>query len=225
MNDKSDAASDVAQPVLPLQAWDGKSFHARSSTFFASIKLAMFLFIVLAMTATIGTVIQQGERPETYVQEYGKRPTAGFSASGSPMCITPGGSPDCSDCSASIHSPVSINGFPVCGARCVRTRSVSHCPIQGMKQQTTLALDQPKETVAEGLWLFLRKRATECLRRVSGEVTVYATKGIMGRVGAHVAHLSATVIVLGGLLGSYYGFQEFGVCLEGQTYHIPRGTL
>lgn len=49
-----------------------------------------------------------------------------------------------------------------------------------------------------------------------GEVTVYATKGIMGRIGAHVAHLSATVIVLGGLLGSYYGFQEFGVCLEGR---------
>ena len=41
-------------------------------TFFASIKLAMFLFIVLAMTATIGTVIQQGERPETYIKEYGE---------------------------------------------------------------------------------------------------------------------------------------------------------
>src|SRR5262249_60962786 len=58
-----------------------------------------------------------------------------------------------------------------------------------------------------------------------GEVTVYATKGVLGRVGAHMAHLSATVIVLGGLLGSYYGFQEFGVCLEGQTYHIPRGNF
>jgi len=40
-----------------------------------------------------------------------------------------------------------------------------------------------------------------------------------------MAHLSATVIVVGGLLGSLYGFQEFGVCLEGQTYHIPRGNF
>ena len=32
----------------------------------------MFLFIAMAMTATIGTVIQQGERPETYIQEYGE---------------------------------------------------------------------------------------------------------------------------------------------------------
>jgi cytochrome c biogenesis protein len=27
------------------------------------------------------------------------------------------------------------------------------------------------------------------------------------------------------LIGSYYGFQEFGVCLEGQTYHIPKGNF
>jgi cytochrome c biogenesis protein len=58
-----------------------------------------------------------------------------------------------------------------------------------------------------------------------GEATLYATKGIMGRVGAHMAHLSATVIVLGGLIGSLWGFQEFGVCLEGQTYHIPNGKF
>jgi cytochrome c biogenesis protein len=57
------------------------------------------------------------------------------------------------------------------------------------------------------------------------EATLYATKGVMGRVGAHMAHLSATVIVLGGLVGSYWGFQEFGVCLEGQTYHIPKGKF
>src|SRR5919108_3539386 len=41
-------------------------------TFFASIRLAMFLFIVLAITATIGTVIQQNERPEVYIREYGE---------------------------------------------------------------------------------------------------------------------------------------------------------
>ena len=50
-----------------------------------------------------------------------------------------------------------------------------------------------------------------------GEGTVYATKGIMGSVGAHMAHLSAMIIVFGGLLGTYYGFQEFSVCLESQT--------
>ena len=54
--------------------------------------------------------------------------------------------------------------------------------------------------------LFAEKGYRVLAKNDPGEVTVYATKGIMGRVGAHVAHLSATVIVLGGLLGSYYGF-------------------
>jgi len=57
------------------------------------------------------------------------------------------------------------------------------------------------------------------------ETTLYATKGIMGRVSAHVAHLSVTVIVAGGLLGNILGFRDFGVCLEGETYHVPQGNF
>jgi cytochrome c biogenesis protein len=57
------------------------------------------------------------------------------------------------------------------------------------------------------------------------ETTLYATKGIMGRVAAHVAHLSVTLIVAGGLLGNVWGFRDFGVCLEGETYHIPQGNF
>src|SRR3989454_1862094 len=47
----------------------------------------------------------------------------------------------------------------------------------------------------------------------------------MGRVAAHVAHLSVTVIVAGGLLGNSLGFRDFGVCLEGETYHVPQGSF
>src|SRR2546425_12589862 len=47
----------------------------------------------------------------------------------------------------------------------------------------------------------------------------------MGRVAAHVAHLSVTVIVAGGLLGNILGFRDFGVCLEGETYHVPQGNF
>ena len=53
----------------------------------------MFLFIVLAMTATIGTVIQQGERPETYVQEYGEEAYRWFLRLALRTSITPGGLP------------------------------------------------------------------------------------------------------------------------------------
>ena len=65
MNGKPDTASDstASGPATSKLGWE--EFSREVVEFFASIKLAMFLFIALAMTATIGTVIQQGERPET----------------------------------------------------------------------------------------------------------------------------------------------------------------
>ena len=104
--------------------------------------------------------------------------------------------------------------------------SVSLDFMKGMKQQAEVSMPSTKETVAAAVGqYFVEKGYSVFAKSEPREVTLYATKGVMGRVGAHMAHLSATVIVLGGLIGTYYGFQEFGVCLEGQTYHIPRGNF
>ena len=40
--------------------------------FFSSVKLAVVLLIVLAIVSVIGTVIQQNEAPERYLQEYSR---------------------------------------------------------------------------------------------------------------------------------------------------------
>ena len=40
--------------------------------FFASVKLALFLLILLASTSIIGTVVQQNQPAEQYVQQYGE---------------------------------------------------------------------------------------------------------------------------------------------------------
>ncbi len=62
---------DTPRTPAPGLGWE--EFSRELVGFFASIKLAMFLFLFIAITATIGTVIQQGERPETYIQEYGEK--------------------------------------------------------------------------------------------------------------------------------------------------------
>ena len=66
----SGKSSSVSQPVRPGLSWDEVS--AELVEFFASIKLAMSLFIVLAITATISTVLQQGEQADVYIKEYGE---------------------------------------------------------------------------------------------------------------------------------------------------------
>ena len=204
-----------------------EEFSREVVEFFASIKLAMFLFIALAMTATIGTVIQQGERPEVYVKEYGEEAYRWFVRLGfidvyHTWWFT------------SLLGLLCINSltcfykrFPAVWRSMRQDKVTVALPfIKGLKQQTELTVPASQEKAAEHIVRLLAEKGYRVLaKKDTGEVTVYATKGIMGRVGAHMAHLSATVIVLGGLLGSTYGFQEFGVCLEGQTYHIPRGDF
>lgn len=227
MDGKPDVVSEQPVPSPSASRLGWEEFSREIVEFFASIKLAMFLFIALAMTATIGTVIQQGERAETYVQEYGEEAYRWFLRLGF----------------TDVYHTWWFTGL--LGLLCVNSLtcfykrfpgvwrsmrqdkvSVSRAFIQGLRNQTVLSVSESTEPVAERLVKLFGEKGYRVLAKSDpGEVTVYATKGIMGRVGAHVAHLSATVIVLGGLIGSYYGFQEFGVCLEGQTYHIPRGNF
>ena len=62
---------DVPGQSTPRLGWEEFS-RTELVEFFASIKLAMFLFLFIAITATIGTVIQQNERPESHILEYGE---------------------------------------------------------------------------------------------------------------------------------------------------------
>ncbi|TLY14798.1 MAG: cytochrome c biogenesis protein ResB [Nitrospirae bacterium] len=216
---------DATPRTTPGLGWNEVS--AELGEFFASIKLAMFLFIMLAMTATIGTVIQQSDRPEVYIKEYGEEAyrwflRLGFTDVYHTWWFT------------SLLALLCINSltcfykrFPAIWRSMQQDKVNVALPfIKGMKHQTEIALQGSKEAVAEGMVRMLAEKGYRVLaKNEPHEATLYATKGVMGRVGAHMAHLSATVIVLGGLIGSTWGFQEFGVCLEGQTYHIPKGKF
>jgi len=224
-NPKAAMDREATPRTSPGLGWNEVS--AELAEFFASLKLAMFLFIMLAMTATIGTVIQQGERPEVYVKEYGEQTylwfvRLGFTDVYHTWWFT------------SLLALLCVNSltcfykrFPAIWRSMQQDKVNVGLPfIKGMKHSIEMAVQGSKEAVAEGMVRMLAEKGYRVLAKNDPkEVTLYATKGVMGRVGAHVAHLSATVIVLGGLIGSYWGFQEFGVCLEGQTYHIPKGKF
>jgi cytochrome c biogenesis protein len=226
MNGREEIAAEPdASQQSPGLGWN--EIKTELVTFFASIKLAMFLFIVLAMTATIGTVIQQGERPETYIKEYGEHAYQWFIRLGLTDVYH-------TWWFTSLLGLLCVNSltcfyqrFPGVWRSMKQDKVNVTLPfIKNLKQATEFSIAASKETVAEGLVGLLAEKGYRVLAKNDPqEVTLYATKGIMGRVGAHMAHLSATVIVLGGLIGSYYGFQEFGVCLEGQAYHIPKGNF
>jgi cytochrome c biogenesis protein len=227
MNGKPEliAEPEAAERATSGLGWD--EFKKELLEFFASIKLAMFLFIVLAITATIGTVIQQGERPEVYVKEYGEEAyrwflRLGFTDVYHTWWFT------------SLLALLCVNSltcfyrrFPAIWRSMQQDKVSITLPfIKNLKHTAEIPVAGTKERVAASLVQTLAAKGYRVLaKNEAREATVYATKGIIGRVGAHVAHLSATVIVIGGLVGSFWGFREFGVCLEGQTYHIPWGKF
>ncbi|MGH7255019.1 MAG: cytochrome c biogenesis protein ResB [Nitrospirales bacterium] len=227
MNGKRDvlAEGNLTPRTAPGFGWEQVS--AELVEFFASIKLAMFLFLMLAMTATIGTVLQQNERPEVYIQEYGEEAyrwfvRLGFTDVYHTWWFTSLLALLCVNSLTCFHKR-----FPAIW-RSMRQDKISvGLPfVKHLKHCAEIQVPGTKERVAEGiLKMFAEKGYQVLAKNEPQEATIYATKGVLGRVGAHMAHLSATVIVLGGLIGSYWGFQEFGVCLEGQTYHIPKGNF
>jgi cytochrome c biogenesis protein len=227
MNGKPEVAvkSGATPKSTPSLGWNEVS--AELVELFASLKLAMLLFIVLAITATIGTVIQQGERPDVYIKEYGEEAyrwflRLGFTDVYHTWWFTSLLALLCINSLTCFHKR-----FPAVWRSMQQDKVNIGLPfIKGMKHSVEIPVAGSKEHVAEGMVQILAEKGYRVLAKNDpNEVTLYATKGIIGRVGAHMAHLSATVIVLGGLIGSYYGFQEFGVCLEGQTYHIPKGNF
>ena len=56
-------------------------------------------------------------------------------------------------------------------------------------------------------------------RRMENEsaVTLYSEKGRFSRLGVYITHLSLLVILIGGLIGSQFGFKGFVNILEGET--------
>jgi cytochrome c biogenesis protein len=213
--------AEVAKP------FSFKEFGDAFVEFFSSLKLAIFLMITLAILSTVGTVIQQGEQPDVYIKEYGENAFWWFTKLGitdiyhqwwftSVLVLL------CINSLTCFHQR-----FPAIWRSIRQDKVHVTVPfIQNLKRSDNFELSADRGRVIEALALGLAERGYKVLFNKTGdETTLYATKGILGRVAAHVAHLSVTIIVLGGLLGTVLGFRDFGVCLEGQTYHIPQGKF
>ena len=95
MNSKPDTAPDSTAPVPSPVRLGWEEFSRGGRGIFRLDNWPCSFLLRLAMTATIGTVIQQGERPETYMQEYGEEAYRWFVRLVSSTSIIPGGSPVC----------------------------------------------------------------------------------------------------------------------------------
>ena len=78
--------------------------------------------------------------------------------------------------------------------------------------------DLNKEDIEGNIQSQLKKWFKKSMRiETESAITFYSEKGRFSRLGVPITHLSILVILIGGLIGSIYGFKGFVNILEGET--------
>ena len=201
---------------------DGKRNESpmdRVWSFFTSLKLAIFVIIILAVSSIVGTIIEQNQPMEKYRQIYTDGAIRFFEALSlfdmyhswwfllllvlftvNLICCT-------------------IDRLP----RVIRVVRNPKTTLDGNLEKSLGLVDRWKkkgdlselgETYREAMGKgFARPRVTED----NGTLHLYAEKGIVSRFGVYVTHLSIIIIFIGAIIGNVVGFKGFANIVEGQS--------
>ncbi len=179
--------------------------------FFTSVKLSVFILLSLAMTSIIGTLIPQNENPMLYLKKYGEFRFSLFK------------SLDLFDmyhswwfrfllCMLTVNIIVcSINRltatwkiiFP-------KTPKFNINRFRKMKNRQEWTSTSTPETLKTAYETYLKKRfKTFLVEPAENGYRLFAEKGRWTRLGVYVVHLSIIFLIIGGLVGSIFGFDGY----------------
>ena len=188
--------------------------------FFASVKLALIVLIILAVTSIIGTLIKQGQTPAYYVQEYGSGLARFFTAL------------DFTNMYSSWWYIVLLGLFAVNLLVCSIERlpgvwrlmvmdNLAIDPRQLEKMSSTYRDKTASTSVAaaERLQQIMARAGWKNPRRLDqdGRILLFAQKGAWTRLGVYVVHLSILVVLGGVLISDFFGFQAYVFLPEGRS--------
>lgn len=197
-------------------------------SFFNSLKLTISLLLTIAVVSIAGTVIEQGRPVESYVEEYGER-WGGFILS--------------ARLNDMYHSPwfvlllagvginivvCTIERFPPKWRTLLKEKpSFDPAIIDRLSTREAIELHTPPEGAKRALLDLLEKKRyrVKASERGDGVSTFYAEKGIIGRFGSDITHLSLILILAGTITGSYWGFRDFLPIHEGSTIEVPKADF
>jgi cytochrome c biogenesis protein len=190
--------------------------------FFRSLKLTIFILILLAILSIIGTLITQNAAREDYIQRYG----------GSLYEVL-----DFFNLFDMYHSwwfsaillllvinliACSLQRFPGVWNQIFRgagSRGLEESLLKTLPYVEKIRPSNPgKVNLEEVVGNSLRKRFKKQERiETDSMVTFFAEKGRFSRLGVYITHLSLLIILIGGILGSLFGFKGFVNIIEGET--------
>ncbi|MDT8396706.1 MAG: cytochrome c biogenesis protein ResB [bacterium] len=183
----------------------------------ASVTLAIFLLVSLALTSVIGTVILQKGRPEQYLVEYGPGVYKFLQFL------------DLDDMYRSWWfltlllllmvniTTCSVKRFPRAWRLMTQTPTVlDEALFKRMKHRGSIRRGvAPEEAVRQARAVVEKHYGKVKENRSEGAVTLYVDKGWYGRLGAYIVHLSLLILAVGAVYGGIVGFKGFVAIVEG----------
>lgn len=189
--------------------------------FFRSLKLTIFLLILLAILSIIGTLIKQNAPAVEYIQRYGiglynvldffnlfDMYSSGWFRTILILLVV-----NLVTCSIHRFPAVWNQIFRRPGAIELGDSMLKTLPYADRIKLSNLGGKQE-----DAIRSFLKKGFKDP-QRIEGEssVTYYSEKGKFSRLGVYITHLSILIILIGALVGSLYGFRGFVNILEGES--------
>ncbi len=212
-----------------MHGMEGQSMDDRTSVspglikglwrFLASLKLTVVLLLCLALLSIIGTIIPQNASPQIYVGNYGMFGYQVF------VLL---------DIVDMYHSwwfvallLMLVVNIVICSIDRLETtwrvifpreRKFNLNTYRQRKGRFDLQMHTPVGALQKTLQQFFAKKFRFCrLEATEKGFAVTAERGRWTRLGVYVVHLSVVVLLLGGLIGSRFGFDGFVNLPEGDT--------
>ncbi|MFC1856348.1 cytochrome c biogenesis protein ResB [Thermodesulfobacteriota bacterium] len=172
-----------------------------------SLKVNVIILILLALTCIFGTVIPQNAEPEVYLRFAGPEWYKFFQATDLDnmyhawwfvsllglLCVT--------------ITCCSIDKFPVVWRFVVKPKKdLDDKQVKYIPLKETLLVKGSAENVTQKYRDFLSKFVTMSdLTEIDGTRHLFAQTGLWTRFGVYVTHLSLLIIIIGALIGVYWG--------------------
>ena len=189
--------------------------------FFTSVRLAISLLAILAVTSIIGTIIPQHEAAAFYAERYSPGMVAFFQVLDIPNMYGSWWFTGLLALLALNLIVCSLDRLP--GVWKLIGASAAATPIERIKKMPDRAFwsDVP-ETTTPALESLLTARG---FRGANDHKTLFvADKGAWSRLGAYIVHLSILIIFAGALIGQRYGFKGSVMLPEGNSTDVVFST-
>ena len=200
------------------------NFFSKLWKFFSSVRLTVVLLLSLAVTSIIGTVVPQNQSPAAYFHSYGEFFYKIFSAL---------------NIFDMYHSwwfqllllMLTINVIVCSFNRLSTTWKIVFVKIPPFNISKFRSLSNKEEFTSNRSLENLKNKYEQAASKKYGyyraEQTdkgfcVLAEKGRWTRLGVYTVHLSVILLLLGGLIGSIFGFEGFVNIPEGETVNSIR---